>query len=272
MADRGGAAETQSPVQATTEELATGEELVQVLGESIADAAIESAEAAEGPRSTIGKWTSADSALAVFLAVNMVFMLALVLSTEPRTDPVPEEPGAVQGEVPSGREGDAPVRPKNILWARAEDLAEQGKVEEAVGVLEQMLREDESITGVLRRSVYLKLSYYCGLLGGDRIKDADHYFRLASSGFERGLLPEDLWRLSEEAFGFGDYVQARRYNARFLLQESLLTSEQLMTVPLAYLRMADGYRQQSKEEKKQKKKEKKGEADPGSETSGEGDK
>jgi hypothetical protein len=137
-----------------------------------------------------------------------------------------------------------PAHPRSRLWAEANELASQGNLGAAIARLELLLAREPSLGDVVRRAVYTQLAYYCGL--ADRADDARRYLRLSRSDLELGLVPDELWRMAEEAHAAGDWATARRFTARFLLSEGQMAEELKSRIPLAYLRLADGYRDEAK--------------------------
>ena len=211
-------------------------------------------------RRVLGQWSSLDRVILWILVVNFVVLAGLMLMPSKKGTGLREDSqqNARSGDAPhAAREtprarapasrpevtGKRPLLPRHRLFEQANAQAAAGNVAGAIGLLERLLKEDKRLGETVRRSVYVQLSYYCGLL--DRSDDAMRWLRLSRRGFERGLLPDDLWRLAEAAYEARDFVEARRYAARFLLLRSQQSDELAQNIPVAYLRLADGYREQA---------------------------
>ena len=234
---------------------ASAEELGQALAEAAEEAAQDpSVMPDSGEHSGFMKpaqntsWTQLDRILTLILCLNILFMAVIVFV------PWPEEAENVKDTVApignakdlqdkGGKGGETLLKPRNPLYSQAEELYGQGKTKEAVASLERLLQEEPDLHDSVRRAIYMKLAYYSGVAG--LVKKSTTYRLLAQAGLQRGLLPEDLWDMAQEAYRVKDYPLARRYTARFLLQEGFMAERQKKIKPLAYLSLADGYRMQA---------------------------
>ena len=199
-----------------------------------------------------GEWTGIDRLLAFVLLANVALMAGLAFY--PKDDEKPKGTqstgqGDGQGEsdkAESKQAGKQPLAPRHELWGKAQALAAKGQVGAAIDALEELLKVDTSLGPIVRRSVYLQLSYYCGLAG--RAEDSRRWLRKSQSGFASGLMPSQLWQHSEDSFRDGDWSAARSWAARFLLVEAQMSDELRKKIPVAYLRLADSYRNAAREE------------------------
>ncbi len=192
-------------------------------------------------------WGRTDTFLALFLVANLGVM-GLILAPHgpakrapvrpasgPTTRPAPSHPKTLPGVNP--------IVPRRRFWDLAWKAAEAGDYAQAIELLQRLLVAEPRMAVSLRRTVYLQLAHFYGLAG--RYPEMRKYLRLAEAGVHRALIPADLWNLGEEATALGDYANARRYYARFLLQEAQIPEKLKTNVPLCYLRLADGYRNEA---------------------------
>ncbi len=240
-------------------------------GEALAEAALEEAAedpSAEGPKPGLRTvlteatgWRKVDAALVAVLLLNLAIMGALM--TAPETKPLrrppsgktgPEGEGAERsgkrdpGSIAAPRPGARPLIPRHKYWTEAWKAAEKGDHARAVALLRALLKEEPGMAPSLRRTVHLQLAHFYGLAG--EYEEMRKQISLAEEGIKRALIPEDLWNLGEEATALGNHRMARRYYARFLLQEAQIPKERRKDIPLAYLRLADGYRNQASKGKR----------------------
>ena len=243
-------------------------ELDEVLGEALADMASTVAEEAlaeaeqphrrkkrarpaTGARRSV--WSRVDGTMALVLFANLVFMGLMLFLPDPATPPL--EPGPTTGPditkapsepkvepVPAVR---SPMESRVVQLAEIERLVRIGRFGEAIERIEDSLASNPDLPPVVRRSLYSRLANYCAEAGNH--DKALQYLKLASDGFQMSLLPKDLWKMGQDATRLGDQAGARKYFARFLLQESLMAEETESRIPDAYLKLADGYRIQASE-------------------------
>jgi len=243
-------------------------ELGEALGDALADVASvvadEALAEADQPRrrkkrSSPGKhasgsrWARLDGTMAIVLFTNLMFMgLVLFLPDPVKTpiEPIPEAgPEITQAptgpKVESGPQVTPPMESRVVQLAEIERLVRTGRFTEAIAMIEESLRANPDLPPVVRRSLYSRLANYCAEAGNH--DKALQYLKLASNGFQMSLLPKDLWKMGQDASQLGDQSGARKYLARFLLQESLMGEEMQSKIPDAYLRLGDGYRIQAAE-------------------------
>ena len=204
------------------------------------------------------KWRPIDSAIAAILIANVLLLAAVVVwPTEPVEDPSSSSgKGSESSSEQTGAETDPaaskvlaapakriPLLPRNRLWKAAQKYASEGELDKAIDSLKRLLREEPRLGEVPRRAIWLQLSYYAGIAG--REEDARRWLRLSKASLERGLVPDELLRLAKEAQGAKDWVESRRYAARFLLQQEQLGSDARKGIAEAYMMLGDGYRQEA---------------------------
>ncbi len=258
----------------------------EALGEALKDAAIEESKGKKAKtkgkkskkkskgRSKLASFSKVDWAIATVLLANLLMMFVLGLvpvpglgSKDPQQDSgsrgtKPEKKQKASALPPSLRkrieamkggvrpEQRKPPIPRSRYWEEAWKESEKGNLSQAILYLERLLKEEPNMEEAVRRTVQLQLSHFCGLAG--RFDEMRHYLALAQKGTLKALGPEDLWRLAEEAFAVRDYQESRRYLARFLLQQNQMPENLKEKIPLAYLRLADGYRNEAREVPKKK--------------------
>ncbi|MEZ5989514.1 MAG: hypothetical protein R3F30_10380 [Planctomycetota bacterium] len=250
-------------------------ELGEILGEALAEAAgvVQAVEELDAPaaepaarvprrREARGRrGSSLDTVLAFVLLLNVAFMVAVVLVPEPGrggapeptpaptpAPPRPEGAGQAGPETSPPRPKEAPLESRVVQMAEIERLVATGDYAKAIAMLEGVLRDQAELPGSVRRAILSRLAHYAGE-AGDHEK-ALRYLRMSNSGFEISLLPADLWSMAVDARRLGDFKGARKYVARFLLQESLMSDEHRQRIPAAYLELADGYRIEATESEK----------------------
>jgi tetratricopeptide (TPR) repeat protein len=270
-------AETDKTVMAEGESTAwvdvDDEELGEALGEALTEAATtvadEALAEAQRPRrrkkrtkpgkNASGSWIKRlDGTMAIVLFSNLLFMgLILFLPDPPKESGNPEPQGGAQASPdptpapkdPTPVEGQA-LESRVIQLAEIEGLIRVGRFEEAVQKIEATLKSNPDLPPMVRRSLYSRLANYSAEAGNH--EKALHYLKLSSNGFQMSLLPKDLWQMAQDASKLGDQPGARKYLARFLLQESLMGEQMEGKIPAAYLRLGDGYRIQASEAEKGK--------------------
>lgn len=250
------------------------------LGEALKDAAIEESRETKGKKKKGGKkgrkgpsrlasFSKVDWAIAMVLLANLLMMtvLGLVpipgLGLEPKKTPPKVEypkkegadrpgvlPPAIRKRIEAMKGGVLPEQkkppiPRSRYWEAAWKESEKGNLSQAILYLQRLLKEEPNMEEAVRRTVQLQLSHFCGLAG--RFDEMRRYLALAQKGTLKALGPADLWRLAEEAYAVRDYEESRRYLARFLLQQSQMSKSLKEKIPLAYLRLADGYRNEARE-------------------------
>lgn len=248
-------------------------ELGEALGEALTEAASLVAEEAlaeaenprrrkkrkkAGTRSRKSRLGRIDGTMALVLLANLLFMGLVLFLPDPMGKP--ENPGVTGPAV------ETPVTPKVaptptptptptaglesrvIQLAEIEGLVRLGRFEEAIQKIEATLRAHPDLPPMVRRSLYSRLANYYAEAGNH--DKALQYLKLSSNGFQMSLLPKDLWKMAQDASKLGDQPGARKYLARFLLQESLMGDEMQTKIPAAYLRLGDGYRIQATEAEK----------------------
>jgi hypothetical protein len=251
------------------------------LGEALKEAAIQESKG-KGPkkgkakkkRKSKGKgklasFSKVDWAIATVLLANLLMMLVLGIVPIPGTGPQDLTKKPTDERLRSGKKGTRSTLPPSILkriqemkggvlpeekkppvprsryWEEAWKESEKGNLSQAILYLERLLKEEPNMEEAVRRTVQLQLSHFCGLAG--RFDEMRRYLALAQKGTMKALGPTDLWRLAEEAYAVRDYQESRRYLARFLLQQNQMPKHLKEKIPLAYLRLADGYRNEARE-------------------------
>lgn len=251
------------------------------LGEVLKEAAIQEAQEHAGGKqkksrekrkkgtSKLAAFSKVDWAIATVLLANLLMMLVLGLVPIPgfsqkkdgnpnkqeklRTPAKPKAsilPPSIKKRLEAMKEISRPGQrkppvPRSRYWEEAWKESEKGNLSQAILYLERLLKEEPNMEEAVRRTVQLQLSHFCGLAG--RFDEMRRYLALAQKGTMKALGPSDLWRLAEEAYAVRDYQESRRYLARFLLQQNQMPKELKAKVPLAYLRLADGYRNEARE-------------------------
>lgn len=246
-------------------------ELGEALGEALTEAASLVAEEAlaeaEHPRRRKKRTKAAaksknsrlgrvDGTMALVLLANLLFMGLVLFLPDPMAKPDTPEVGGPGVETPvTPRVAPTPpatpaagLESRVIQLAEIEGLVRLGRFEEAIQKIEATLRDHPDLPPMVRRSLYSRLANYYAESGNH--DKALQYLKLSSNGFQMSLLPKDLWKMAQDASKLGDQPGARKYLARFLLQESLMGDEMETKIPAAYLRLGDGYRIQAAEAEK----------------------
>ena len=255
----------------------------EALGEALKEAAVDESKGKGGKKSKKGKkkrtkaqarsklasFSKVDWAIATVLLANLLMMFVLGLVPIPGLGPKDPNAGPGQEKMKSSKrpkvstlppsirkrieamkggvlpEQRKPPIPRSRYWEAAWKESEKGNLSKAILYLEKLLKEEPNMEEAVRRTVQLQLSHFCGLAG--RFDEMRRYLALAQKGTLKALGPADLWRLAEEAFAVRDYQESRRYLARFLLQQNQMPKDLKEKVPLAYLRLADGFRNEARE-------------------------
>lgn len=128
----------------------------------------------------------------------------------------------------------------NQIWSKAFMFLGEGRYQEAAESLLDYERGNPQMIAGQKLDLYTLLST-C-LFKAGRMEEAEVYRARIMSLVNRGYLPEDLRNAARKAWSEGRSGEARRYYARFLLQQKQLSPALRQSVPEAYLRIGDSYR------------------------------
>lgn len=162
--------------------------------------------------------------------------------TEPELPPVDPPPVAIVEPQPE-QERPGPVGTgvtNNQIWSKAFMFFGEGRYDDAAESLMDYERRNPQMLEGRKLDLYTMLST-C-LFKAGRMAEAEVYRAKSNSLVNRGYLSADLLDAARKAWSDGRSGEARRYYARFLLQEKRLTPVLRQSVPEAYLRIGDSYR------------------------------
>ncbi len=195
------------------------------------------------------------------LVINLALMVVMLMLPSPKTElstpttptpiattqgePVlpPVEPPPVIVDPQPGPERPGPGGSgftNNQIWSKAFMFFGEGRYDDAAESLMDYERRNPQMLEGRKLDLYTMLST-C-LFKAGRMAEAEVYRAKSNSLVNRGYLSADLLDAARKAWSDGRSGEARRYYARFLLQEKQLTPALRKSVPEAHLRIGDSYR------------------------------
>ena len=133
------------------------------------------------------------------------------------------------------------LTPNDNLYDEAVLAARDGNWDQAAAMMQQHIVKNKATTHEsMMQGAYILLASYLRRAGrSDEALEVDAmWLRLVGTT----TLPEDLWHMAQSAEKRGDGPAMRQAYARLLLQQNMLTYNQLAVITEAYLKFGDSYR------------------------------